>query len=283
MYLKLPSAIFDPRSFMERREFLTSSLAASAVALTKQSSAQSSSPTASGGEREYYELRKYHLQTGPQIALTDHYLADALIPALNRLGIAPVGAFHLDIGPETPTLYLLMPCSKLETLVTAELLLAEDETFMKAAEPFWNAPATAPAFQRIESSLHVAFGGWPKLTPPPAPAEHKKRIFQLRTYESPSNQAHVRRVEMFHQGEFEIFRSAGFGQVFYGDTLVGARMPNLTYMLSFADQNDLNAKWDVFRNDPVWKKLKTSPRYAFEEIVSNISNLVMSPTVYSQI
>jgi NIPSNAP protein len=264
---------------MERREFLTASLATSALALANQAAAQ----TASSKPREYYAIRRYHMQTGPQTGLTDTYISDALIPALNRLGVAPVGAFHLDIGPDTPTLYLVMPCSKLETLVTAELLLARDEIFMKAAEPFWNAPATAPAFQRIESSLHIAFEGWPKLTPPTATAEHHKRIFQLRTYESPSNQAHARKVEMFHHGEFEIFQSAGFGQVFYGDTLIGARMPNLTYMLSFADQNDLNAKWDVFRNDPAWKKLKSSPRYAFEEIVSNISNLIMSPTNYSQI
>jgi hypothetical protein len=268
---------------MERREFLTSSIAASAVALAKSSPAQSSLQTASGVPREYYEIRKYHLQTGPQIALTEHYLADALIPALNRLGIAPVGAFHLDFGPDTPTLYLLLPSTKLETLATAELHLAKDEQFMKAAEPFWNAPATAPAFQRIESSLLAAFEGWPKLTPPAATARNGKRIFQLRTYESPSSQAHVRKVEMFHHGEFEIFQGAGFSQVFYGDTLIGSHMPNLTYMLSFADMNDLNAKWDVFRDDPAWKKLRSSPRYSFEEIVSNISNLILSPTTYSQI
>jgi NIPSNAP len=264
---------------MERREFLTASLTASALALANQATAQ----TSSGRPREYYEIRKYHLQTGPQIKITESYISDALIPALNRLGIAPIGAFHLDIGPETPTLYLLLPCTKLEALVTAELQLARDESFMKAAEPFWNAPATAPAFQRIESSLLIAFEGWPKLTPPASTSTHGKRIFQLRTYESPSSQAHVRKVEMFHHGEFEIFQSAGFGQVFYGDTLIGPRMPNLTYMLSFADMNDLNAKWDVFRSDPAWNKLKSSPRYNFEEIVSNISNLVLSPTTYSQI
>jgi hypothetical protein len=268
---------------MKRREFLTSSLAASAVALAKQSSAQSSFQTASGIPREYYEIRKYHLQTGPQIALTERYLADALIPALNRLGIAPVGAFHLDIGPDTPTLYLLLPSTKLETLATAEWHLVKDEQFMKAAEPFWNAPATAPAFQRVESSLLIAFEGWPRLTPPAATARNGKRIFQIRTYESPSNQDHVRKVEMFHHGEFEIFQNAGFSQVFYGDTLIGPRMPNLNYMLSFPDMNDLNAKWDVFRNDPTWKKLRASPRYGFEEIVSNISNLILSPATYSQI
>ena len=210
---------------MERREFLAASVAASALAFSNQSQAQ----PATGKPREYYEIRRYHLQTGPQTKLTESYIADALIPALNRLGISPVGAFRLDIGPETPTLYLLLPSSNVETLVTAELRLAQDEQFMKAAAPFWNAPATAAAYLRIESSLHLAFAGWPKLTPPASTATHGKRIFQLRTYESPSSQDHIRKVEMFHHGEFDIFQRAGFGQVFYGDTLVGPRMPNLPF------------------------------------------------------
>lgn len=264
---------------MQRREFLTSSIAASTIALTGHAQAQ----TPAAGTREYYELRKYHMQTGPQTKLTDSYVADALIPALNRLGIAPVGAFHLDIGPEMPTLYLLLPCSNIETLVNVDLRLAKDEQFMKDAEPFWSAPATAPAFVRVESSLLIAFEGHPKLTPPPSTAQHGKRIFQLRTYESPSNRDHVRKVEMFHNGEFDIFHKAGFDQVFYGDTLIGQRTPNLTYMLSFADLADLTAKWKVFGSDPAWKKLSGSPRYGFEQIVSNITNLILSPTGYSQI
>ena len=69
-------------------------------------------------------------------------------------------------------------------------------------------------------------------------------MFQLRTYESPSNGEHVRKVEMFHSGEFEIFLNAGFHPVFFGDTLVGSRLPSLTYMLSFADTAELEAKWD---------------------------------------
>jgi NIPSNAP len=264
---------------MQRRDFLTTSLAASALTLTQQASGQSTmSPSTK--PREFYELRKYHMQTGPQTRLTESYVADALIPALNRLGIAPVGAFHLDIGPETPILYVLLPAINLETLATSKLRLTEDPVFMKVAEPFWSAPATAPSFQRLESSLLIAFEGWPKLTPPDTKA---KRIFQLRTYESPSPAAHVRKVEMFHHGEFEIFQHAGFGQVFYGDTLIGPRMPNLTYMLTFPDLNELNARWDTFRNDPAWKKLSADPRYAYEPIVSNITNLILSPASYSQI
>ena len=86
--------------------------------------------------------------------------------------------------------------------------------------------------------------GWPKLTPPAS--AKAKRIFQLRTYESPSYGAHVRKVEMFHKGEFEIFTKAGCRPVFFADTLAGPRMPNLTYMLSFTDIDELNAGWAKF-------------------------------------
>ena len=265
---------------MKRREFLTSSLAASTLAFASQ--AQSQTPAAAGA-REYYHLRKYHIQNGPQTKLTESFVADALIPALNRLGIAPVGAFHLDLGPETPTLYVLMPSTNLETLVNIDHKLVEDETFMKAAEPFWSAPATAPAFIRTESSLLSAFPGHPKLTPPPSTATHGKRVFQLRTYESPSFADHVCKVEMFHKGEFEIFQKAGFDQVFYGDTLIGPRMPNLTYMIGFPSLAERDAKWKAFFDDPDWKKLSGSPRFNFESIVTNVDNLILSPTSYSQI
>jgi hypothetical protein len=266
---------------VKRRHFLTSSLAASAFALAgKASDAQVATK---GIPREYYELRQYHMQTGPQTKLTDAYVSDALIPALNRMGISPVGAFTLTVGPETPTLYVLLPSPHLEKLVTAQLQLAQDATFMEAAAPFWNAPANQPAYVRVESSLMSAFEGRPRLTVPPVTADHGKRIFQLRTYESPSNQAHVRKVEMFQSGEFEAFERAGFWPVFYGDVLVGPRLPKLTYMLSYPDLGEMNAKWATFGADPEWKKLTGSPRFNFEEIVSNITNLVLTPTSYSQI
>ena len=265
---------------MQRRHFLTSSLAAAAVAFTP---GDSSAEAPASKAREYYELRKYQLREAPQAKLLQSYLADALIPALNRLGFSPIGVFNLDIGPETPAVYVLIPSTTLESLVTAELQLAKDEEFMKAAAPFWNAPAAAPAFTRIESSLMAAFEGWPRLVVPPVTAQHGKRVFQLRTYESPSNQDHVRKVEMFQSGEFGVFERAGFWQVFYGDTLIGPQLPQLTYMIGFPDISEIDVKWDAFRSDPQWKKLSSLPRYSSEAIVGNISNLVLRPASFSQI
>jgi hypothetical protein len=46
---------------------------------------------------------------------------------------------------------------------------------------------------------------------------------------------------------------------------------------------ELDAKWDVFRNDPAWKKLSSDPRFAFDSIVTNITNLIVSPLDCSQI
>jgi hypothetical protein len=269
---------------MQRRRFLTSSLAAPALALdARLSNAQSNETESLTKGREFYELRSYHLISGPQQKLADSFLAEALVPALNRLNLKPIGVFDLYLGPETPTTYVLVPGASLEALVTAELKLAEDEEYQRSGHLFLHAPAAEPPYERMQSALMIAFSGHPTLTLPPVTAQHGSRVFQLRTYESPNSADHQRKVEMFNSGEYAIFEKAGFWQVFYGDTVIGPRMPNLTYMLGFPDLSELNAKWKAFGSDPDWKKLSTSPKFSYEAIVSNITNLILNPKPYSQI
>ncbi|MFB3923603.1 MAG: NIPSNAP family protein [Terriglobia bacterium] len=269
---------------MNRRSFLASSAAASTFALgNPQSDLRGSETSADSAGREYYVLRRYQLSMGPQEKLTDDFLKGALVPSLNRLGIKPVGVFHSDIGPESPSFYVLIPSASLETLANVDFLLERDANYLQAGAPFLNAPATAPAYIRAQSSLMKAFEGFPKLVLPAATAARTSRVFELRIYESPSDAAHRRKVEMFNQGEFDIFQEAGFWQVFYGDTLVGPKMPNLTYMIGFPDLTERNKMWQAFGSSAAWKKLSTDPRYSYEEIVSSITNIVLSPTAYSQI
>lgn len=257
----------------------------------------SATADSSGGSsaREFYLLRRYDLPMGPQTAVAERYLGEALIPALRRRGLGPVGALKLEIGPETPAYYVLIPGPDAAALATLDVALAGDTAFLKAAEPFWGAPASSPAFRRVESTLLLAFEGWPKLVLPGATpglaaaptggkssaavaaADNRKRVYQLRTYESPSHAAHVRKVEMFHHGEFAIFQRTGLHPVFFGQTLVGGGMPSLTYLLSFADTREMEANWAAFSADPEWKKLSTDPHYAYEPIVSKITNLILSP------
>ena len=88
---------------------------------------------------------------------------------------------------------------------------------------------------------------------------------------------------MMQSGESEIFTKAGVEQVFYSETLIGSRLPNLTYMLAFDNLADRDKKWAAFRASDEWKTYSTQPKYAFEAIVSTINNFILTPTAYSQI
>ncbi len=239
--------------------------------------------TAGEKGREYYQLRRYQLQSGPQQKLAEGFFAEALIPGLNRMGITPVGVFTVSVGPDSPAFYVLIPSSSVESLVTADFRLEQDAGYMKAGAAFLGAPAKDPAYVRVESSLMLAFEGKPRLTVPAITGQHGSRLFELRTYESPTDMDHRRKVEMFNSGEFDAFEKAGFWQIFYGDTLIGPRLPNLTYMVGFEDMAARDRHWKSFLSTPEWKKLSGSTRYNFEEIVSSITNIILSPTSYSQI
>jgi hypothetical protein len=268
---------------MKRRGFLVSSLAASALAGTTHSNDAGAEGLPAATDREYYELRKYLLRRGPQQKTIEAYFRDAAIPALNRLGIKPVGVFNITIGPGSPTLFVLSPHSSVESLLTVHDRLAADPEYLQAGAPFINATPTEPAYVRIEGYLLGAFAGLPKLQLPPAAAEHAPRIFELRTYESHSKKANRTKIEMFNRAEIAIFRRNGLRPVFFGETLAGSGMPSLTYMLTFADMEERMRHWAAFVADPEWKKLSSTPGYTDPEIVSNISNVILAPTPYSQI
>ena len=125
---------------MKRRGFLVSSLAASALAgaTTSMDGTAATAPPEVAG-REYYELRRYQLRRGPQQQTINAYLRDANIPALNRLGIKPVGVFNTTIGPGSPTLYVLTPHPSPESAVTIHDRLAADPEYLQAGAAFINA------------------------------------------------------------------------------------------------------------------------------------------------
>jgi NIPSNAP len=267
---------------MKRRDFLKSALAASSAAgLTQTLAMAADAPEKTA--REYYELRLYHLRRGPKQKLFDDFFRDAAIPAMNRIGLGPIGVFNVMTGPDSPTMYVLIPHKSLDSFATATDRVRQDAEYQKLGAEFINATAADPAYVRVESSLMAAFESIPKLEVPAATAEKKPRLFELRTYESHSKKANKKKVEMFNQGEIAIFRRTGLAPVFFGETLAGAKMPNLTYMLVFDDMAAHDKNWGRFVADPDWKKLSSTPGYTDPEIVSNISNLFLRPAPYSQI
>jgi NIPSNAP len=261
---------------MKRRDFLASSLAASA-ALT--SGGVASAQEGKTAARDYYELRFYQLTNGSKVKLMHRFLREAAIPALNRLGIMPVGVFNTMVGPISPSLYVLLPHPSMESVATLEERLRADAEYVKSGTECLSAPASDPVYVRYESSLMKAFGCHPRITAPPK----GKRMFELRTYESSSKNYNLNKVEMFCSGEVEIFIRSGFHPVFFGEKLIGDRMPNLTYMLSIGSMEERNKAWAVFGSDPQWKKLTSSPKFSSGPNVVNITNYFLTPAPYSQV
>jgi len=254
---------------MRRREFLAASVAgiagAGSFAIAKEK-----------GQREYYELRRYHTLARPKNRLVGDFLKDVGIAAMNQIGIKPVGVFNVKYGQNKPWLYVLMVHKSLESVVNVSARLLEDDKFRKS--DFVNTAMSDPMYVRYQSSLMLAFKNMPKLEVP----EKKSRIFELRTYESHSIRAAKKKIEMFNEGgEIAIFKKTSLQPVFFGETIIGPKLPNLTYMLAFDDMADRDKSWGVFGSDSDWKKLRANPEY--KDTVSNITDIILQPTDYSQI
>ncbi|MPY86552.1 MAG: NIPSNAP family containing protein [Luteitalea sp.] len=259
---------------MTRRRFLTSSTSLAAISVTGTGGAQTGPP-----QRDVYELRRYRVRVGDQRSTTTEYLEKALVPALTRAGFGPTGVFNVTFGD--PGIVVLITHRNSESVLTLSSRLEDDSAYVKAASPFRDALATNPTFERVESSLLVAFTGLPRLEPPDVST---RRIFELRRYEQPSDATHIKKIEMFNTGgELDIFRRVGLTPVFFGQTIVGPRMPSFEYLLTFPSPAEREARWTAFRQDPEWKRLSSREAYLDTRIMSSVTSVVLAPAAASQI
>lgn len=268
---------------MNRREFLVAS-AAAGVALGV-------SPTEGRAQdkpgKQLLELRRYRFSAPAKQKAFEDFFAKAAIPALRRASIGPVGVFELrsEDNPKLPPelavtdLFVLLPHGSPESFVMLPRRLAEDAAFQKAGEAILRSSKSDPAYSRYESSLMLAFDEVPQVK---VPTKAPSRLLQLRIYESHNAERALKKIEMFNTGgELEIFARCGLRPVFFGQSLTGWKLPNLTYMLSFENNQAKDTAWGVFGRDPEWRKLRADA--AYKDTVSGITNLILRPAPGSEI
>jgi NIPSNAP len=260
---------------MDRREFLAATAVAAVSPLPHPETHSQSAP------RQYIELRRYHLLPGAKQRAFIDFVGNAAIPAMNRAGVGRVGAFTVVYGENAPSLLIVLAHQTLDTVVSLRDRLASDGVYARAGAAILDAPMSDPAFVRVESTLLRAFNAMPALESSAGGAAARSRIVELRTYESHSDHAALNKLKMFNAGEVPIFRRAGLTPVFFGETVIGTKMPSLTYMLTFSDISARDAAWAAFGKDPEWKTLSADPQY--RDNVSAISDIILQPTAYSQI
>lgn len=262
---------------MKRRNFITAAGLASVMPFRAFS--ESSGTNESQG---YIELIKYHLNVGPEKGVVEKFYEEVAIPALNDMGIGPVGVFRVKYGFNQPSLYVLIEHKNLESFATLNDKLMDNEWFWKKGETYLNSPLSDPAYNRKEKILYRAFKDMPTIEIPEGKLSNNSRIYEFRIYESHTLKAAKKKIDMFNEGgEIAIFKKTGLQPVFFGETLAGPMMPNLTYMLVFDSMEDRDKNWKTFVDHPEWKSLAADPQYA--DTVSNISDIILSPAPFSQV
>ena len=254
------------------------------IAFVKCSSSKNVSATANTAAdgRSYYTLQVYHLSTSDQMGLVENFLKSAYIPALHRQGIASVGVFK-PIENDTAAdkkVIVFTPYKTLEQFEQTTSQLQRDTTWAQGAAAYVNAPYNNPPYSRFETILLKAFEQMPGMAAPQLTGAKAQRIYELRSYEGPTEKLYLNKVQMFNQGgEVPLFKRLNFNAVFYAAVLAGSHMPNLMYMTTFENRAEREAHWKTFTDDPEWKKLSSLPEY--QHNVSKADIQLLTPTDYS--
>jgi hypothetical protein len=231
----------------------------------------------------YLELKTWRLHNTAehQSDRLAEYLEKGLAPALAHSGGTLAGAFSNVIGPDGPYYVTLTQYESLAAMQEVLRKLKMDTAHHQALAKLSDGEGLP--FVRVESSLLRSFDGMPQVSLSRSEDTHTRRIFEMRTYESQTFVTLERKVGMFNDGEMQIFERLGMRPVFFGETIVGPRQPNLTYMLSYDSLAARDQLWRAFGSDPAWNKLKSEPGLSDPEIVANISNVILQPLRFSAI
>ncbi|HEV2482101.1 MAG TPA: NIPSNAP family protein [Puia sp.] len=240
---------------------------------------------AAGPGREFYSIRVYQLKDSSQESRLDAYLQTALLPALHRLGITAIGVFKAITNDTAAVkkVYLLIPFKSLEEYTNLQASLDKDAAYNTAGAAYIEATYDNPPYLRMESILLQAFPDMPHHAAPKTLQGPKAlRIYELRSYEGPTERYFASKVQMFNAGgEIPLFARLGFNAVFYASVLAGSHMPNLMYMTSFDNMASRDQHWKDFGSDPFWKQLVAEPQY--QHNVSHVDIVFLHPADYSEL
>ena len=237
---------------------------------------------ATAADRDFYQIQVYRLNGKAQEDRVDNYLKMAYLPALHRAGIKNVGVFK-PIASDTNSgkeIIVWLPLTSLDQLDKMQTSLSKDAEYQAAGVDFLNASFDNAPFLRKESIILKAFQDAPTYFIPKFKTQPSQRIYELRSYESSTENLFRQKVKMFNEGgEIKIFDSLEFNAVFYAEVISGSTMPNLMYLTTFADMAAHDAHWDAFRNHPQWKKISALDEY--KHTVSKTVKMLLYPTDYS--
>ena len=228
--------------------------------------------------RQYFEIKVYHANNGDQVNQIKTFLQQSLLPALHRNGAKNVGLFEA-IANDTAAdkkLFVFIPHASFQDIAKLSDKMNSDKGLQTSGKDFLAAAYDKAPISRVETILLQAFEYMPQAAKPSLTGNLSDRVYELRSYESATQNLHVNKVQMFNQGgEVTLFKRLGFNAVFYASVVVGSKMPNLMYMTSFDNMQSRTDHWKTFVDDPEWKKLSSMAEY--KNNVSHIDIYMLRP------
>jgi hypothetical protein len=268
---------------MNRRTLLQSALPSAVAAVSwSELKAQTNARSSMSQKPHLIELKKYQLRntTDGIVKKTIDFLGEHQLSALQKAGAVTTAAFRSGLGPGTPYVVTLASFPDMAAYETASQKLASDSAYQKALSEF-NGNANMN-FLRMETSLLRGFPTAPAIEIPKV-KQGVNRVFELRTYESNNSGTLARKIKMFDDGEIALFRKVGMSVVFFGETIVGPNMPNLTYLVAYDSLADRERIWKDFVTSDEWKVMSKLPGLSDGEVVSNISAEFLSALPFSNV
>lgn len=232
--------------------------------------------------RQLYEIRTYLLGENSDESAIDDYLSGALLPALARQNVGPVGVFSNAPSDETgsPRIIVVIPYDSPNQMAKATAAVAADPEHKSAAKAYLDRGPKDPPYRRIQSELLTAMDCMKQLSVPSGTLANHDRVYELRVYESANERLGDLKVDMFNAGEVPIFLDCGIQPLFIGQCVLGPQMPSLTYLTVYPNEEARGEAWKAFRVHPDWQVLSKDPKYA--GTVSRIDKFVLVAKPYSQ-
>jgi hypothetical protein len=224
-------------------------------------------------------LEQFYMKHGTQLGRIHELWSKGLLPAMSKVHSGPKIFLEALIAPHIPQTAAIIGFESLDQMWELHTLLQKDQALVKAFEQAESGPD--PLVEHQSSVLLEATDYSPDIETPAKPGA--PRIFELRTYHSPTWRQLTALHQRFAGPEIKIFHRVGVHPLLYTSTAIGPNMPNLTYLIPFDSLAAREKAWDAFGADPEWIKVRRESIEKGGQIANVIQIGLYKATAYSPI
>ena len=255
---------------MMRRSFLQA-IGAAGVA--------GANPDAGSTRTRYYTIESLYMENGDQVSRAHDFMQHGFLAAAHKVNAGPVIVLEALVAPHIPQLAVITGHTSAADALSLHTRLQQQEGYTAAVDKWESGPR--PAYSQMSSTLLEAAEYSPEIAP--IETGKRPRVFELRTYHSPTWRQLGALHQRFAGREITIFHRNSIHPLLYTSTVFGANLPNLTYLIPFEDLAAREKAWTAFGADDEWIKVRKESVAKDGEIASVIQISLFRATAYSPV